>query len=285
MKKYFDNKQRPDNFFCVAGKPIAHSKSPVIHALFGKSVDLELAYEKVEVSPGSLGAAIEQFREAGGLGMNVTVPLKEEAFEIADEYSDRAIRAGAANTLSFKDGKIVADNTDGIGIVRDLTLNYSVVLKEKTILILGAGGAAKGIIPALIKEDPSAIVVSNRTISRAESLAKLTSGYPLDVLEWGANLNYQPDLVINATSLSLSNELPDLGGQVIGLGSIVYDMGYTVGPTRFMSFSGSLGATQVMDGLGMLVEQAAEAFFVWHGVFPETSSVIEALRNGDSLNS
>jgi shikimate dehydrogenase len=284
MKNYFDNKPRSSNFFCVVGMPIAHSKSPAIHSLFGKGADLELTYEKIEVSSGCLGAAIDQFRKAGGLGMNVTVPLKEEAFEIADERSDRAMGAGAANTLSFKEGKILADNTDGSGIVRDLKLNNSIILEGKTILVLGAGGAAKGIIPALIKENPSSINVSNRTTSRAEALVEFMSDYPLEVLEWGANLSCQPDIVINATSLSLSNNLPDLGRQVIGFGSVVYDMAYTVGPTRFMRFSDSLGAAQVLDGLGMLVEQAAEAFFLWHGVFPETSSVIEYLRNGGGAN-
>jgi shikimate dehydrogenase len=284
MKNYFDNKPRSSNFFCVVGMPIAHSKSPAIHSLFGKGADLELTYEKIEVSSGCLGAAIDQFRKAGGLGMNVTVPLKEEAFEIADERSDRAIGAGAANTLSFKEGRILADNTDGSGIVRDLKLNNSVILEGKAILVLGAGGAAKGIIPALIKENPLSIRVSNRTISRAEALVEFTSDYPLEVLEWGASLSCQPDIVINATSLSLSNSLPDLGRQVIGLGSVVYDMAYTVGPTRFMCLSDSLGAAQVLDGLGMLVEQAAEAFSLWHGVFPDTSSVIEYLRNEGGAN-
>ena len=285
MKNYFEKKIRSSNFFCDARMPITHSKSPVIHALFGEGVNLELTYEKVEVSSGCLRVAIEQFKKAGGTGMNVTVPLKEEAFEIADEQSDRAVKAGAANTLCFKDGRIAADNTDGSGIVRDLKLNNSITLEGKTILILGAGGAAKGVIPALIKENPFSIKVSNRTISRAEALVEFTRDYPLEVLEWGANLSYRPDIVINATSLSLSNDLPEIGSQTIGPGSVVYDMAYTVGPTSFMRFSESLGATQVLDGLGMLVEQAAEAFFLWHGIFPETSSVIEYLRNENSSNS
>ncbi len=266
-------------YFCVVGSPVAHSKSPLIHATFAAQCGIELVYDKREVAPGRLMAALEEFRAAGGQGLNVTVPLKEEAWSLADARMPRAARAGAANTLWFDARGIVADNTDGVGLVRDLEINHGVPLAAKRILLLGAGGAARGVLPALLDASPCQILITNRTAARAASLA---AGYAdsgrVEVLPWGGEGDAPCDVVINATSLSLQGEVPDLSMTLLHHHTLCYDMMYGAQPTRFMRWAEQCGAGRVLDGLGMLVEQAAAAFSIWHGCEPQTAPVIAMLR-------
>lgn len=266
-------------YFCVVGSPVAHSKSPFIHAAFAAQCGIELVYDKVEVAPGCLRAALDEFRAAGGRGLNVTVPLKEEAWSLADARMPRAARAGAANTLWFDARGIVADNTDGVGLVRDLEINHGVPLAGKRILLLGAGGAARGVLPALVDAGPSRVLISNRTAERA---AQLAAGYTdsgrVEVLPWGGADHAPCDVIINATSLSLQGEVPALAAGLLHERSLCYDMMYGAQPTCFMRWAEERGVGRVLDGLGMLVEQAATAFSIWNGREPQTAPVIAMLR-------
>ncbi len=265
--------------FCVVGTPIAHSRSPQIHTAFGAQLGIDLVYEKVEVSAGCLAAAVDAFRACGGRGMNVTVPLKEEACALADRRSERAAVAGAANTLWFTaDGRIAVDNTDGAGLVRDLERNHGVVLAGARVLLIGAGGAARGVVPALLQAGPATLTITNRTRARAEQVARDCASGAAEVLDWGAAPTVVPDVVINATSLSLGGEIPPLAAGTVGAHSVCYDMMYAAQETAFVAWARAQGAAQAIDGLGMLVEQAAEAFSIWHGMAPDTAPVIAALR-------
>lgn len=263
----------------MVGSPVAHSKSPLIHAAFAAQFGIELVYDKVEVAPGSLHAALDEFRAAGGWGLNVTVPLKEEAWSLADVRMPRAAGAGAANTLWFDARGIVADNTDGVGLVRDLEINHKVPLAGKRILLLGAGGAARGVLPALLDAGPSRVLVSNRTAERAAKLvASNTDSDRLEVLPWGGEHHAPCDVIINATSLSLQGEVPALAASLMHARSLCYDMMYGAQPSCFMRWAQQRGAGRVLDGLGMLVEQAATAFSIWNGREPQTAPVIAMLR-------
>jgi shikimate dehydrogenase len=266
-------------YFSVVGSPVAHSKSPAIHAAFASQFGLELLYEKVEVAPGRLRHAVAEFRAVGGRGLNVTVPLKEEAWALADIHMPRATRAGAANTLWFDTRGIVADNTDGLGLVRDLEINHGESLLGKRILLVGAGGAARGVLPALLDGGPALIVVTNRTAERALALvAAYADTGRVEALPWGAEAKVPCDVLINATSLSLHGETPPLGREILHPDTLCYDMMYGPQPTRFMAWAAAAGAQRVVDGLGMLVEQAAAAFTLWHGLEPNTKPVIGQLR-------
>jgi len=267
-------------YFCVVGNPIGHSKSPVIHRAFAAQFAIDLIYEQVEVHAGDLAAALAEFRAVGGHGMNVTVPLKEEAWHLAGHRTSRAAAAEAANTLWFDDdGTLSADNTDGVGLLRDLSTNHGVAVAGRHVLLLGAGGAARGVLPALLEAGPSLITVSNRTLAKAEMLAALARpGLPIEILPWGAPLRAPADIVINATALSLHGEVPPLAPAVIGAETVCYDMMYGAAATPFVAMAKARGALVALDGLGMLVEQAAEAFVRWHGLSPATRPVIEALR-------
>lgn len=268
--------------YCVVGRPIAHSRSPAIHAAFGESTGRALSYERLEVLPGGLAAAVEAFRRAGGAGLNVTVPLKEEAFTLASRRCPRAAAAGAANTLWFGPfGEIVCDNTDGTGLVRDLTVNHGVALAGARLLLLGAGGAARGVAPALLAAGPASLTVTNRTTGRAESLVAAFGHLgDLRLLPWGDAPDTPAEVIVNATSLSLSGEIPPLPTRALDAATVVYDMVYGDGSTPFLDWAGRAGARRLVDGLGMLVEQAAEAFWLWHGVHPPTAPVIAAMRRG-----
>lgn len=268
--------------FCVVGHPVEHSRSPAIHAAFGAQTGRALRYERLDVRPGALADAIASFRSEGGTGMNVTVPLKEEAFGLAARARERAAAAGAANTLWFDPfGALVADNTDGAGLVRDLATNHGVALAGARVLLLGAGGAARGVVPALLAAGIASLTITNRTAARAAALVGDLGGDPrLDVLAWGEAPEPPCDLVLNATSLSLHGERPPLPARAIGATTDVYDMMYGDGPTVFLAWAAERGARRAMDGLGMLVEQAAEAFRLWHGVRPATAPVVAALRRG-----
>ncbi len=263
----------------VMGHPVAHSKSPFIHARFAAQTAQDLVYEAIHVAPGDFASAVEHFRAAGGRGLNITLPFKEEAFALSQTLSKRAQRAGAVNTLSFDDKHVRGDNTDGVGLVRDLVHNLGVEVQSRRVLLLGAGGAARGVLGPLLDEHPSELVVANRTVSRALSLCQAfgaegtlrSSG--LNELEGG-----DFDLVINATSAEVSGELPTVPKSALSETGVVYDMMYGAEPTAFVRWGRAAGARLAADGLGMLVEQAAEAFFVWRGVRPETAPVLKALR-------
>lgn len=260
--------------YAVFGHPIAHSKSPLIHAAFARQTGQDITYEAILAPLDGFTDNVAAFIAAGGRGANVTVPFKEEAFKLAQRLSPRAERAGAVNTLSFDTEGILGDNTDGAGLVADLTRNLHCALNGKRILLLGAGGAARGVIEPLLDQQPAALVIANRTPSRAQELAEL---FGRGVSACGFEEANTPfDLVINATAASLAGELPPLSPRVFSANSLAYDMMYGR-DTPFLSFARAHGAATA-DGLGMLVEQAAEAFYLWRGVRPDTAPVIASLR-------
>jgi shikimate dehydrogenase len=265
--------------YVVFGNPIAHSKSPLIHRLFAEQTGEALEYQTALAPLDGFPAFAKQFFETGR-GANVTVPFKEEAYRLADQLTDRGRRAGAVNTLAIQvDGTLLGDNTDGAGLVRDLTVNHGVTLKDKRILLLGAGGAVRGALAPLLAEGPYVLVIANRTVEKAEQLAKefaelgpvLPAGY-----DW---LEEAFDVIINATSASLAGELPPIAPSLIQPGeTFCYDMMYGKEPTAFCRWATEHQAGQAVDGLGMLVEQAAEAFYVWRGVRPDSTPVLAELR-------
>jgi shikimate dehydrogenase len=260
--------------YAVFGHPIAHSKSPLIHAAFARQTGQDMTYEAILAPKDGFAASVAAFVAAGGRGANVTVPFKEEAFRLAGRLSPRAQRAGAVNTLVFGADGSFGDNTDGAGLVADLTRNLHRTLAGGRILLLGAGGAARGVIEPLLDQQPAALVIANRTVNRAQELAQL---FGHDVRACGFDALDTPfDLVINATAASLAGELPPLSPQLFTPNTLAYDMMYGR-ETPFLAFARAQGAATA-DGLGMLVEQAAEAFYLWRGVRPDTAPVIASLR-------
>ena len=266
--------------YAVFGNPIKQSKSPVIHAAFATQCGQDIQYRAVRVELGQFAAAARRFFDGGGRGLNVTVPFKQDAFEFADVLSRRAQRAGAVNTLSREDdGSIHGDNTDGVGLVRDLTANLAVELSGKRLLLLGAGGAARGVLGPLLEQQPTHLVIANRTAERAEQLSDLFSDIgALTGCGFAALGGEAFDVVINATAAGLRGEVPDLPEGIIGPQTCCYDMMYGSAPTAFMRYAQQRGARRAFDGLGMLVEQAAESFRLWRGVKPATGPVIDFLR-------
>ena len=268
----------PDRY-AVMGHPIAHSKSPFIHRRFAADTGEPVAYEALLVEPGDFRAAVERFRAEGGHGLNVTIPFKEEAFALTHWRSDRAERAGAVNTLWFDGATMYGDNTDGIGFVRDLTRNLAVAVKARSVLLLGAGGAARGVIGPLLDEEPRRLVIANRTMSRAVELARQFTGQgPVSTVALDALPAGGFDLVVNATAASLAGDLPPLPRGTLRSGGVAYDTAYAAWPTPFVEWGARAGAAVATDGLGMLVEQAAESFRLWRGREPRTGPVIDALR-------
>ncbi len=268
--------------YAVMGNPVAHSKSPRIHAQFAQQLGHSIEYTAIQVDPGGLAQAVDQFRANGGLGLNITVPFKLDAWRLAGRLSARAELAGAVNTLRFEaDGALYGDNTDGAGLVRDITGNLGVTLAGKAVLLLGAGGAARGIVGPLLEEKPARLVIANRTVPRARELAEIFSGQgEIEVCGFEALAGRCFDIVINATSASLHDEVPPLPDGLFSPGALAYDLMYADAPTAFLRWAGAHGASRLADGLGMLVEQAAESFFIWRGVRPATAPVIVALRRG-----
>ena len=263
-----------NDHYAVFGHPIAHSKSPQIHAAFARQTGQDMTYEAILAPLDGFAESVAAFIAAGGRGANVTVPFKEAAFRLADRLSPRAQRAGAVNTLSFDADGILGDNTDGAGLVADLTRNLHRTIAGKRVLLLGAGGAARGVVEPLLDQQPAALVIANRTVSRAQELAEL---FGHGVIASGFSGIGSPfDLVINATSASLAGELPPLSPAIFTADTLAYDMMYGR-DTPFLGFARSHGAATA-DGLGMLVEQAAEAFSLWRGVRPDTAPVIASLR-------
>lgn len=282
MSDIFDFEPRIDDY-AVMGNPIKHSKSPQIHSLFAAQENQAIKYTAIQVDSGGFRQAVGNFFAHKGKGLNITVPFKEEAWALVDQRSERAERAGAINTIKLVDNQLFGDNTDGVGLVNDLKNNYKVVLVGKRILLMGAGGAARGVLAPLLAEKPQSIVIVNRTASKAKELAGhfadlgniVGCGYE----DLGKNnLNEQPfELVINATAASLQGELPPLPDNIIVSKGCCYDMMYGQ-VTPFMRWAETQGVTTIADGLGMLVEQAAEAFYIWRGVRPDSNAVLNILR-------
>ena len=268
--------------FAVVGNPIEHSLSPLIHSSFAQQTGRQIDYRAELVDLDTFETWVTAFFQQGGRGLNVTLPFKTRAYELAHEVSDRARAAGAANFLAQNAaGQILADNTDGKGMVTDMTDNAGWLLNGARVLVLGAGGAVKGVIPSLLQAAPECIVVANRTAARAEALASewINQSIPVSGGSYELALTTPWDVVVNGTSTGLSNEMPALPAEVIlAEGCRCFDMAYGKGPTPFMSWGADQGATAVRDGLGMLVEQAAESFCLWLGDYPETRPVISALR-------
>jgi len=268
-----------DNY-AVMGSPVAHSKSPQIHTAFAEQTKQDIFYQAIQVDDGRFKAAIKDFQTQGGKGLNITVPYKGDAWEVSEARSSRAERALAVNTISFDNaGKIIGDNTDGIGLVRDLTINQDIAIKDKDILILGAGGAVRGILDPLFDEYPGRVVIANRTVSRAEKLADIFSDRgDISACGFDGLAGSSFDIVINGTSASLQGEVPSLPEALLNDNACCYDMMYSSIDTPFVSWAKAHGASKASDGLGMLVEQAAESFFIWRGVRPDTSNIIQLMR-------
>lgn len=266
--------------YAVFGNPIAHSKSPQIHTMFAEQTGQSLIYTAELAEIGQFDQAVKNFIDHGGKGLNVTVPFKEDAWNCAAQRSPRAQRAGAVNTLKLKDdSSLFGDTTDGIGLLHDLTQNHAVQIKDQDILLIGAGGAVRGVLQALLEQQPASLLIANRTKHKAVQLADdfsdlgAINGCGLDEINAA-----RFDLVINGTSASLQGDLPPIPETIFKPDASSYDMMYSAQATPFMQWSSIHGAKQVFDGLGMLVEQAAESFYIWRGVKPETTPVIEQLR-------
>ncbi|KQY05581.1 shikimate dehydrogenase [Massilia sp. Root133] len=267
--------------YCVIGNPISHSKSPDIHAAFAAATGQDIAYERCLAPLDGFADTVRDLVAQGYRGANVTLPFKLEAAALATRLEARARLAGAVNTLRFEGGEIVGDNTDGPGLVADIVRNAGVPLTGKRVLLLGAGGAARGVILPFLNEKPEAIVIANRTRATADALVAHFAdhvAYSGQISACGfADIEGAFDVVVNATSASLSADLPPVPASAFRAGTLALDMMYGKEPTPFMAFAASHGAT-VRDGLGMLVEQAAEAFLTWRGVRPETSALLARMR-------
>ncbi len=268
----------PDRY-AVIGNPIAHSRSPAIHAAFAAQTGQDISYERLLAPLDGFAATLAHFRDAGGRGANVTVPFKEAAWQLADSISPRAQQAQAANTLSFTARGIEADNTDGAGLINDLRRNLGFDLSGKRILLMGAGGAARGAAAALLDEAPAQLVIANRTIARAQTLAQQFANLgKVGARDYARLHGQQFDCIINATAASLAGDVPPLPADIFAPGCLAYDMMYASAATPFMAFAHTHGASRIADGLGMLVEQAALSFALWRNVIPDTAPVLTELR-------
>jgi shikimate dehydrogenase len=263
--------------YVVIGNPIAHSKSPEIHARFAIQTGQNLVYERMLAPLDGFAQTVKDLVAQGTKGANVTVPFKLEAYALAGALTERAQAAGAVNTLKFEGAAILGDNTDGIGLVTDIVRNAGIAMRGRRVLVLGAGGAARGVMLPILEQAPAELVIANRTVSKAEELAaQFASRGKLRASDF-ASLNEPFDIIVNATSASLADDLPPVAPAVFGAGTFAYDMMYGKEATVFMRFAAQHRA-RVRDGLGMLVEQAAESFFLWRGVRPDTAPVFADLR-------
>ena len=269
----------PDRY-AVIGHPVAHSRSPFIHARFAAQTGLSLTYTTIDAAPEHFAAAVRDFLAAGGKGLNVTVPHKEAALKLVQELTPRAQRAGAVNTLALRPGDagLLGDNTDGAGLARDLLNNHRVMIAGRRVLLLGAGGAARGVLAPLLGLKPSELTVVNRNVARARELVERFRDLGQLRAIGYADFGRDPyDIVINATAASLAGELPPLPAGIVDSRSICYDMAYGREDTPFVRWAHERGCARALMGLGMLVEQAAESFHLWHGVRPDTASVLSEL--------
>ncbi|MGB5705329.1 MAG: shikimate dehydrogenase [Arenicellales bacterium] len=284
MSDLFDFKA-PKNQYAVMGNPVAHSKSPVIHDLFARQCGVSMGYQRIQVDIGGFDQAVSHFAAHDGAGLNITVPFKVEAWKLCrrdpNSLTARAKLAEAVNTLKFYDeGSIQGDNTDGVGIARDIEHNLGLSLAHTRILVLGAGGAVRGVLGPLLECGPEQLHVVNRTAEKAVTLAHRFSQMGFDCISGGAldRISGQFDLIINGTAASLGGELPEIDAGCISSRTLAYDMMYSDEPTLFMKWALDKGADRAADGLGMLVEQAAESFRIWHGLEPDTAPVISYLK-------
>ena len=266
----------PDHY-AVIGNPIAHSKSPQIHAEFARQTGQDLVYERLLAPTHAFVATANAFRGRGGHGLNVTLPFKGEASGFATRLSMSARAAQAVNTLKFEGDAIIGDNTDGAGLINDLARNLACAIAGRRVLVLGAGGAARGVIRPLLEQQPAQLMLANRTLAKAQLLAQSFRG-DIEAGTYAGLAGMQFDLVVNATSASLAGALPPLPPGVFARGALAYDMMYGMGETPFLAFARAEGAAALADGLGMLVEQAAESFFIWRGVRPDTAPILKLLR-------
>lgn len=269
---------QPIDRYVVFGNPIAHSKSPFIHTQFARQTQQSLTYVAELAPVDAFTATARRFFSTGGQGCNITVPFKEEAFQFADHLTERARLAGAVNTFKKQDnGEILGDNTDGAGLVQDL-LQHQVSLQNAHILMIGAGGAARGVIHPLLAQNPASITITNRTLSKAEQLVALFSSYGHVQARAMGDIHQAFDVVINSTSASLQGELPAISSAIFGTYTQVYDMMYGAGQTTFNQWATQHSVAATIDGLGMLVGQAAESFQLWRGVMPDTAPILAELR-------
>ncbi len=267
--------------YAVIGNPIAHSRSPQIHAAFAAQTGQAMTYEALLAPPDGFTAAVAAFRAAGGRGMNVTLPFKLEAHALADRLTPRARAAGAVNTLVFCDDGVLGDNTDGAGLVRDIETRLACPLQDRRILLLGAGGAARGVLAPLLACAPAALTITNRDETKAAALAAAfaaTTRVPVDSRAFAALAGLHFDIVINATAVSLSGQPLPLPPALYAEGALAYDMMYGDTLTPFLAAARADGAARTADGLGMLIEQAAESFTLWRGIRPDTAPVLALLR-------
>lgn len=264
----------------VMGYPVSHSRSPVIHRLFALQTGQDMQYELLQVSPEKLDTAVRQFQRTGGKGLNITVPHKSEVTRLVDQMSERASTAGAVNTIAFRGGEIYGDNTDGIGLLRDLNVNLGVNLESANILILGAGGATRGIIGPLLEMQPNLLRIANRTLDRAQVLADhFGKQGPITACRFDVvPVSEAYDLIINATSAGLQGAAPPYPEAAISENTFCYDLSYGLNPTPFSVWAREHGAAKSVMGWGMLVEQAAESFNLWRGVRPDTVPVLKQMH-------
>jgi len=267
------------DLYAVIGNPIGHSKSPMIHLAFAKETDQDLHYIALEAPIGGFAAKVDAFRRGGGLGLNITAPFKLDAFAYATDLLQPAMLAGAVNALKFEGDRIIADNFDGVGLTNDIQRNQGCPMAGKRVLMLGAGGAVRGAILPFLEQQPALLMISNRTIQKAEHLVAEFSGYgAVSAATYEAlAVNAPFDIVINATSASLRGELPPVPAGSFSPDGIAYELAYGKGLTPFLCVAQSAGVKRVADGVGMLVEQAAEAFAWWRGVRPDTGPMIEQM--------
>lgn len=265
--------------YAVVGNPIAHSKSPQIHRLFAEQLGDDISYNKELIEIGRFDDWVDHFFKAGGKGLNVTLPFKTDAYNYAKNRTDRAERAGAVNTLSLANGSVTGDNTDGYGLLADITERLGWQVAEKEVLLLGAGGAVRGVLGPLLDALPQRVTLANRTLAKAEELAQIFKPYgDVEAVALDALQGREFDLIINGTSAGVSGEVPNLPPGLFKHNACSYDMFYGAEPTPFLKWSAPLAA-EVSDGLGMLVAQAAESFRIWRGKQPEFVPVIDAIRS------
>lgn len=260
----------------VMGYPVTQSRSPMIHRLFAAQTGQEIQYELLQVSPDKLEQAVRQFQRTGGKGLNITVPHKTEVTRLVDHLSERASTAGAVNTLTFREGEVFGDNTDGFGLLRDLVVNLEISLEDMKILVLGAGGATRGIIGPLLEMQPTSLIIANRTLGKAEALAThFSRSGPVSACRFNAvPVNEDYGLIINATSAGVRGQTPPYPGAAISDQTICYDLSYGLKPTPFSVWAKEQGAARSFMGWGMLVEQAAESFRIWRDVRPDTADIL-----------
>jgi shikimate dehydrogenase len=283
MSDIFDF-DKPDRY-AVMGNPINHSKSPEIHTAFARETGQKLEYTAIHVDVGGFAQAVSHFQGHGGKGLNVTVPFKLDAWKLSDSLTERAKKAGAVNTLILdKNGDIQGDNTDGVGLVNDIINHLGWKINQQRVLILGAGGASRGVIGPILEQQPLSLMIANRTASKATELVELFTDMKAETTQaiggggYDALSGQQFDLVINATAASLNGEVPPIPDDILAENTCCYDMMYAAQPTAFMRWASEREVTQISDGLGMLVGQAAESFMIWRGVRPSVAPVIASLK-------